>query len=354
MLPDRPNVRRTIAFVALLTSALGFTGPAAVANAGVKPAHKPTAIVSLGDSVASGEAGGDYEADGHPFDSCNRSAHAAVRQFRLASIDKSVNLACSAATTDAIRLGGKTWKTERPQTEQLRNVARDNNVKLITLTVGVNDVSFANIVATCITTYAVVVMPSCGKLWSGTFTPAVAGLQAKAVRTMQDIRSVMRDAGYRDGDYQLIVQTYSSPVGTDNRYDYWARLAEGCPFKVNDMAWARQSLLPAVNRTLQRAAAQVPGVRVLDYTGAFDGREVCARGISHDQEWVRGMFIDLDDFRTGQVSANIVHNSLHPNVSGYAQIARCLQEFVTVTVRTGQCVRHSDGNLHAEAGVASG
>src|SRR5437588_1090933 len=136
----RPAAAATAATV---MAVLGIAGPAADSAGAAGSAHRSTAIVAMGDSIASGEAGGDYEPDSNRFgDWCHRSTHAQVRQVRLPGVETSVNVACSGARTDNVRLGGTSWYSEGPQTERTRQVARADDVKVITLTVGLNDVPF--------------------------------------------------------------------------------------------------------------------------------------------------------------------------------------------------------------------
>jgi hypothetical protein len=339
-----PGMRRVGAFgTALLTLATLALGTGATPSSAASPGSRPAAIVAMGDSFASGEGGGDYEnGSNRAGDWCHRSRGSAIQQAAIPGVT-AVNLACSGATTENVRLGGTPWNTERPQAEQLRDVARRYQVKMITLTVGTNDIPFVLMVVDCIRAYFQV-GPSCSGTWSSVLPGRLRALEPRLVRVLTDIRAVMRDAGYRDKDYQLVVESYAAPVAPRFRYPAPARAINGCPFTTRDGAWAHDVGVPATNRDLGRAAAAVPGVRFLDLTGAFDGREACAEGITRASEWVLGVSIDLRQLQAG-LGPNLVQQSLHPNAKAQGQIARCLRQFYALAAPRAHCRQGRDGNL---------
>jgi lysophospholipase L1-like esterase len=296
----------------------------------------------MGDSIASGEAAGAYEpGTDRAGNFCHRSTRAAIMVAPLSGVDRRVNLACSGATTDNVALNGVARYGEAPQAQRLRTVARDNRVTLVTLTVGANNVGFANLVLDCIRAFFRL-GPTCQTVWSAKLPVLLAAAAPKIRSDLADIRTVMRDNGYADSAYQLVLQSYSSPVTEDNRYTY-TQAFEGCPVRNDDAKWARASVVPQFTATMGQVAAQA-GARFLDMGPALRGREVCARGITHAQEWAAGIKIDVTQIRNG-LGQNIVQQSLHPNAAGQAQFGRCLAGFATLSAGAARCVRQSNGNL---------
>jgi hypothetical protein len=79
----------------------------------------------------------------------------------------------------------------------------------------------------------------------------------------------------------------------------------------------------------------------------FYGHEICAPGISHAQEWVRGLTYDPTSSNWWNLHA--VQQSFHPNARGHAEIASCVDGFVRQALSEGTCKVGSDGDLHAVA-----
>jgi hypothetical protein len=149
----------------------------AAPSAQAGPSSPTTAIVSLGDSYISGEAGRwdgnsnqqvasrdgtdraytggccSYDTSrvylgGSDDNGCHRSDVAEILSNAIAAGEK-VNLACSGATTaNVIRAsqGGQSHDGEAPQADQLAPVAQRDAVKLIVLSSGGNDLGFADLI----------------------------------------------------------------------------------------------------------------------------------------------------------------------------------------------------------------
>jgi lysophospholipase L1-like esterase len=333
----RPVVPAVVAAGAL--ALLGLAGPPTAAQA-----DRPTAVVSLGDSWISGEGAGNYEpGTDQAGDFCHRSLNSEIHQTHIPGVQATVNLACSGATTDDVRLGGNHQNGELPQAEKLRTTAANYRVKAVVLTIGANNVGFSSIVLDCIKAYFLL-GPRCQDTWNPQVPAKLAAAVPGIEQNLRDIRTVMRDDGYADGDYQLILQSYSSPAPTHLRYNL-TRSLEGCPFRQDDVAWAHNTTVPEFSQYLGQAARGVPGVKYLDLNGAFTGREICADGISHSQEWVNGLVIDASEILNG-LGENLVQQSFHPNAAGHVEMGGCLTEFVASSASTARCARGGDGNLH--------
>src|ERR671924_1897090 len=158
------NVRLPLVFIAAALAALvtAFGQPAQPSEAG--PTSPTTAIVSLGDSFISGEAGRwsgnslnifgtrdgtdraarctlgifcSYDATrvyGSSYaNGCHRADVATIKSAGIAVSEK-INLACSGARSVHIwraSQGGQSFKGEPPQADQLLAVAQQKNVKLV-------------------------------------------------------------------------------------------------------------------------------------------------------------------------------------------------------------------------------
>ncbi|HEY0486202.1 MAG TPA: GDSL-type esterase/lipase family protein [Mycobacteriales bacterium] len=339
MVLTRPLLALLLAATTATSAVVATSGPAQAA-----PPAGPSAIVALGDSIASGEAAGSYEpGTDRAGNLCHRSTRAYIMVAPIAGIDRRYNLACSGATTANVALNGTARYGEAPQVQRLRTIASQNRVRLVTLTVGANDVGFADLVLDCVRAYFLL-GPRCEDSWATRFPAALAAAAPRVRADLADIRTVMRADGYADSDYQLVLQSYSSPVTEDNRY-FFTRAFEGCPHRLDDAQWARNSVIPQFSAAYAQVAAQA-GVRFLDMGPALRGREVCARGITHEQEWVRGITIDATQIRNG-LGTNLVQQSLHPNASGHTEFGICLASFAAQTAVYARCVRQADGNLAA-------
>ena len=307
-------------------------------------ARRP-AIVGLGDSFVSGEGAGAYEpATDRRGNFCHRSRAAAIEQTALPGIRNParVNLACAGASTADVRLGGHRRYGEAPQAEQLRAVARRYDVRLVVLTVGVNDIGYANLAYDCIVAY-LRLGPRCQDAWTPVVRKRLQAAAPRIARNVRDIQSVMRAAGYGRDDYTLVLQSYASPVTGDIRYGTASRGLFGCPVRDDDGNWAKNWVAGQFSAAFARIAA-AQGVHYLDLAPALRGREACARGISRYLEWSRGVTVDLAGVRHG-LGMNVLQQSAHPNARGQAQLAGCLSTFVARNLRTAKCARQADGNL---------
>ncbi|AYV30656.1 hypothetical protein EES41_28430 [Streptomyces sp. ADI95-16] len=353
----RSRARRLAGAGMVLPLAVGalLAGGAGTAVAG--PGTGPTAVVSMGDSYISGE-GGRWKGNsltnsanrtgtdrawvsGSSYDpakvygttagGCHRSDSAEVKSAG-AIADVAVNLACSGAVSQNVfraSNGGVSYKGEAPQADQLAAVAASNNVKVIALSIGGNDLGFADIITDCALDFA---------LWNSYcyddqqegVDRKIDGVMAGVGKSVDEIRAVMRGAGYTDSSYRIVLQSYPSPIprGAENRYTQsdWSRLnTGGCPFWNRDSDWARDSLVPQIANRIKGVAA-AKGVQFLDLRDMLQGREVCAKASklvststpasAKTSEWAR--WIDSSE------TQGLIQESMHPNYFGQLAAGRCL------------------------------
>lgn len=296
------------------------------------PALRKTGLISLGDSEISGEGVGTYEpgTDG-PDNWCHRSPDAAIHRTGIAA-DLTYNVSCSGASTGNIRIGGsKQYEDELVQSDNLAIKARNTRIKMVVLVAGANDdLQFGPVMTDCVTRYILIQGP-CEPKYAPGWQARVDGLVPKVEQTVRDLRTVMRDAGYADGDYKLVVMGYPSPVGPDFRDNpaFPGKLACGGMGYDSDTVWGRNSAVPAFQRGM-RAAARSTGAVYLDNSRLFHGHEVC-----YQDAWARGLYVDITN--PFPPDSNSVRQSFHPNARGHAAFASCLTQLYASNAREASC-----------------
>lgn len=347
------------ALIAVLAVALiaVATGPAQKSEAG--PGSGPTAIVSLGDSFISGEAGRwngnslnifgtrdgtdraarcvlgifcSYDATrvyGSTHTGCDRSDVATIKSAAI-SVNEKINIACSGAQTENIwraSQGGQSFKGEAPQADQLLTIAQQKNVKMVVLTILANDVGFADHVINCTVSWMLGLGP-CNQAEMASMQADMPAAQAGLAKAIDEVRAVMAQAGYSPSQWKFVVAGYSSPVpaAADVRYsggDRWN--LGGCPFYDEDFNWAKNVGAPYMIDSMRSVAAS-KGVQFLDVRDALNGHEVCNEDSSLvtssgpnpvTKEWVRWV-------NTGLLQGD-AQESLHPNAYGQKALGKCVQ-----------------------------
>jgi lysophospholipase L1-like esterase len=305
------------------------------------------AVVALGDSAISGESAGNYEpGTNQPGNYCHRSLDALIHETAIPRVTTKLNLACSGASSHNLYIGGSGQYGEPPQSQKLAQVAERYRVRLVIVEVGANDdPAFGRVATSCVTAY-VFQTAGCRYTEGVTWADRVAAAMPKVGRALDDVRTVMRAAGYADSSWQAVLASYWSPVPRPPiRYSgYFSKLWNGCPLYNADMEWGHDVAVPILSQALG-ALAGSKGWRFLDFSRSMNGREVCAEGITHSQEWTTGT--KYDPSSSYWYSFDAVRQSLHVNARGHAQLGRCLTEFAALAGASAACVRGADGNLHA-------
>ncbi|WP_424638441.1 RICIN domain-containing protein, partial [Embleya sp. AB8] len=322
---------------------------------------RPTAAVSLGDSYISGEAGrwagnadtadagywgtdrGDSVYGNTKYaggNGCERSDVAEINSANLA-VDRRINLACSGAETKHVISEGFK-EGERPQVDQLADVAKDNQVKLIVVSVGGNDLKFADILSSCAKAFFTW-DPACENRDTGrerSFANALPATQDKVTATLEAIRATMRRAGQADGSYRLVLQSYPTPLAraADNRYENKIKpryTQGGCPFTDAASDWAVESVIPRITSML-RSAAAAKDAEFLDLSQAFAGHELCAKNARQadakdangmpgaEAEWVRWVPYLPNVPVPEPHQQGDYREAVHPNSFGQQAIGTCL------------------------------
>jgi hypothetical protein len=334
------------------------------------PASSTSSIVSLGDSFISGEAGrwkgnsivstGDRAGTdrawtGSGYDAsrvygstdangCHRSDVAEVLSS-VVFIARKINLACSGAETKNIfrpSSGGVGQNGEPSQGQQLRYVAQLTNVKVVVLSIGGNDLGFADIIRACAQAYAARTGP-CNPSQQAVVDARKPAAFAGVAKAIDEVRAIMAESGYARSQYRFIVQSYGSPVprASETRYAETGADREtigGCPFYNADLDWARDSLVNQITNGLLYTAAS-KGVEFLDLHNQLQGHEVCATAsrqatlgeppTGSTSEWAR--------FLTLNLVQGEIQETLHPNFYGQQSLGRCLSLAVNTSPGRGAC-----------------
>ncbi|MEU2115572.1 ricin-type beta-trefoil lectin domain protein [Streptomyces sp. NPDC016459] len=295
-------------------------------------AQRRTGLISLGDSEISGEGVGTYEPPTNgPTNWCHRSPDAAIHRTGIPA-DLTFNVSCSGAYTGNIKAGGsKQYADELVQSDNLAIKARNTRIKMVLLVAGANDdLQFGPVMTDCVTRYLTLQGP-CEPKYAPGWQARVDGLVPKVEQTVRDLKGVMRDAGYADGDYKLVLMGYPSPIGPDfhDNPSFPGKLVCGGLGYDSDTVWGRNTAVPAFERGM-RAAAASTGAVYLDNSRLFHGHEVCM-----EDPWARGLYIDLS--KPGTPDENSVRQSFHPNARGHAAFASCLTQIYDSGVREASC-----------------
>ncbi|NED97310.1 SGNH/GDSL hydrolase family protein [Phytoactinopolyspora alkaliphila] len=302
--PSRPRVRRTwtwtsvVACVAAVTVYAGSAASASPSAVGeglgsleakvVRDA--PAGVVSLGDSYSSGLGVGTYD------DDCDRTPQSwgmLIFDDDVSASDR-LTLACSGADIAEVY----------DQLEELERLGGTGG-RLITLTVGGNDIGFASELANCFVPFV-----GCDS------REAVLRAEIEAlVDPLTDLYRAVQAAAPGD---EVIVGGYPLLVPDPAVRDSCRALTPLLTTAEREMI---RRLGTALNQVIDEAATAA-GVRSagahLETT--FDGREACANG---PDDWINGLKLSWPFGGTEEewekrwgIAATFVRDSFHPNAAG--------------------------------------
>lgn len=310
------------------------------------PENGPRVVVAMGDSTMSGEGAGDYErgTNGEKGDWCHRSPHASINVVRLPTVTKAYNLSCSGAPSPQVGLGKVKQYTEISQAKQLARIATRNRVMAIVVASGANDdPAFSHVLNSCVQAWVGQERP-CSTTVGPQWEKRIDRMIPKLTKALRDIQTVMHNAGYARSDYQLVVQSYAAPVGTNVARGL--QDLSGCPLLTKDLAWIQKDAVPVLTAGVRTAAANV-GARFLDLSRAGVGHEACSSSRDPDREWFRRLAVQWGDLQKDDRATHALQESFHPNAAGHKEFGDCLTEFLTTDDRAAACLSDRSGNLHA-------
>lgn len=385
--------------IALLGSGLTVVSTSTAAHAD-GPGVGSGWVVTVGDSYISGEAGrwagntnqssSKIDALGSTayFDNAANTAEVINRCHRSKSAEAFIgslngyNLACSGAKT-ATYTDGSNFKPgldfsdngsgQKGQAKMLQEFATTHNVKMVVVSIGGNDFNFASIVQSCVVDF--LYSPSWLKDYcnddssvTANFTSSnVATQRAKIAQAFVNLRTAMRNAGYADNAWTLVVQNYESPIPNASgfRYSqsgYTRQSTGGCGFWNNDADWANNTALPKINGAVSGAAADsgLTNIKLLDLSSAFNGRRLCENTVGLLEEkglasWTTSGAVNqtewVNQIRTVSTATSdyYIQESLHPNYWGQLAVRNCVRQAWNSGVpKGGKCTIAGTGLVNGE------
>ncbi len=401
--PRRARLAPLGALTALALSLTGLTVVSAPAQADGPGSGTPW-VVTVGDSYISGEAGrwagssntsssyADALGPTAYFDNSSGTAETIDRCHRSKSAEAYVaggvnglNLACSGAQTSTFTDSNGRFKPgldfynggagKHGQAKMLQDFATTNNVKMVVVSIGGNDFNFGSIVQTCVSNF--LTSPSwwpdyCNDDSSVTsnFTSSnVTTVRARIATAYQNIRTAMRNAGYADTAWTMLVQNYPSPIPNASgfRYSqsgYTRQSTGGCGFWNADADWANATALPTINNAVTGAIGQagISNSKTLNLASAFNGRRLCESTVGLYEEkgltsWTQAGAVDktewINQIRTVSTccsnSPYYIQESLHPNYWAQLATRSCVRKAYNGGVpRGGACAISGTGLLNGE------
>ncbi len=391
--------------VLLAVLAAVCVAPAAASADG--PGIGAPTVVSVGDSAISGEAGrwaGNTNnssslvdalgstaywdtSTGEAIPGCHRSKAA---EILISGGVTGKNLACSGARTYTQPFSsGSDFKPGLDfyddgaghvgQAKALQDYAVTHNVKMVVALIGANNYGFADIAQTCVLDWYF--SPSWWPNYcyddasvSSRFTASnQATITAQDAGAFQNLRTAMRNAGYADSQWKLLVQTYASPIppGALFRYSqsgYTRQTTGGCGVWNKDADWANNTAVTAMNNSAKNGLAQsgVTNSAVLDFSQLLVGRRLCentvglleekgvsswtAPGASDKTEWVSQIRTSSTLFGPYQLQED-----LHPSYWGQLAERNCVrQAYNGGSPRGGTCVHGTGLNTSGEPNTTLG
>ena len=383
----------SVAFAVVAATALWVT-PALADGPGVGT----PAVVSVGDSAISGEAGrwagntngspsnvdalgstAYYDAgSAEAIHGCHRSKASEIA-IGVGGDVASANLACSGARTYTQPFSsGSDFKPGLDfyddgaghigQARALQQYAANHDVKMVVALIGANDYGFADIVQQCVTDW--LTSPSWWKNYchddssmTSKFTAAnVAAITTRVANAFLNLRTAMRNDGYADGSWKLLAQTYSSPLprGAQIRYSqsgFTRQTVGGCGVWNADADWANDTVVATLNATVRnaKAATGMSNIALFDAQNALVGHRLCentdglleeeglaswrSAGAADRSEWVSQIRTTTTLFGPYQLQEDA-----HPSYWGQLALRNCLrQAYNAGAPRAGTCSRTTIG-----------
>jgi hypothetical protein len=395
----------SVAFAVMAVAGLDLASAAADG-----PGVGTPAVVSVGDSAISGEAGrwagntngspsnvdalgptayyDNAAGNGEAIHGCHRSK---ASEIGIGGGVLSANLACSGARTSTQPFSsGNDFKPGLDfyddgaghigQAKALQQYAATHNVKMVVALIGANDYGFADIVQQCVLDW--LTSPTWWKNFcnddssmTSKFTAAnVAAITTRVKNAYLNLRTAMRNAGYADASWTLLTQTYSSPLprGSGIRYPesgFTRQTVGGCGTWNADANWANDTVVAKLNQTVRdaRVASAMTNTALFDAQNALVGHRLCENtdGLLEEQglaswrspgaadrtEWVSQIRTTTTLFGPYQLQEDA-----HPSYWGQLALRNCVrQAYGGGAPRGGTCSRTTTGlNAQGEPNMSFG
>jgi hypothetical protein len=187
-----------------------------------------------------------------------------------------------------------------------------------------------------------------------------------------NLRTAMQRAGYDDGAWTLLAQTYSSPLprGAQIRYPesgFTRQSVGGCGTWNADANWANDTVVATLNNTVRNAvsASGMTNVKLFDAQNALVGHRLCENtdGLLEEKglaSWHSAGAADLSEW-VSQIRTTTtlfgpyqLQEDAHPSYWGQLALRNCLrQAYNGGAPRGGACTHTTTGlNLHSEPNMS--
>lgn len=254
--------------------------------------------VALGDSYSAGEGNGPFDGDCHRAQRGD-SAYPRMLPSLVDYVSAPSFHACTGAVTADV------WRRRQPNrsAQRVQTTYVNHSTRLVTLTIGGNDLRFSSIVAECLSPSDCTKSELADEVRAG-----LATIGPKLVNTYEQVRERMDPGG------QLVVAGYPHLFASGPDSD--------CkPFiSVREAAWI-DSLVDSGNAKIAAAvqtARQTSGnVSYVNVTGSFAGHELCT-----EDQWLYGLHLALDGGPT------LIKGSYHPTRAGQRAYANAFAAFL--------------------------
>ncbi|MFI7399042.1 GDSL-type esterase/lipase family protein [Streptomyces sp. NPDC049541] len=280
-------------------------------------------IVALGDSYSSGEGAPVKSADGKvryiagtdtDTNKCHRSM-AAYPVLLHEELNHDLGLefhACSGATIkdfwESFYEDRRKNPEEDPQLEWI-----NSRTEIVTLTIGGNDVSFADVMDYCARQYGKGAESPCKKTWEGAVRSGINNLIAKGSRH-DDLPSLYAEIRRRASEAQVFVIGYPRFFPADP--------PDSCPtgvpvrtFSRSDMRWIN-SEIANLNDQIKKLAESA-SFTFVDVFDSLKGHEVCT-----NKSWINRALVHW------KLDPNKQVQSFHPNVAGHKAIVGVVVRYI--------------------------
>ncbi len=294
-----PRIRAVRSLALPLVTAAAVLVPPTVASAGSAAVAAPDAVVILGDSYSSGLGSGNY------YNDCDNTPNAWGNLIFPATVTSRTLLACSGAAIPEVQ----------GQVAELAGLPSSGN-RLVTVTVGGNDVGFADELEGCY-------FSDCtGR--RGIIEDRIDGLVGPLTDLYDDIQAAAPGDRVIVGGYPLLVPD-PDVRGWCYALTFLITSAE------RDMI---RALGVRLNDVIDQAAAQAGVTAVTtDLENRFTGHEACRNA---DRDWLWGLSLSGAAGPQGEVLASyydprsgiegdFVRDSFHPRVKGQRAYAAAFE-----------------------------
>ena len=305
-------------------------------------------IVSIGDSVASGEGAPERPSWSHAGwqnDRCHRSARAApalaARELAVENPTVSVtfvHLACSGATIIEGLIGGykglvhsRSAEELPPQVMELKDLAARRQPNIVLVSIGANDVGFSSIIKRCARRLHV---KSCFNKRFGQKT-SIAQRVADKLALLPGLYarlSTRLSEGTKIPSANVYLTEYFDPTG-DLSGEACKRVLRfgGFGLAQADLKDAQDDLLQPLNKRIAKAVEEHGWEEVTGVAGAFRQHGYCAK----KQRWITTLGESFTH-QAGQGLGASLAGTLHPNPKGYEQIGQLIKTDIEASLK-GSC-----------------